>query len=539
MRGAVKAASSKVGQKVKEERGRQARPLHECINELVSVCDEWVGLVPFRTRSKEGEVQRVYIPPLRTLRRLGPKDNVLQAHFHEAYGMNSGTPQCEVFTGHSIFEELKRLVTSGRDGRDKLRAFEDFVSDACYNGRVVSVSPREPQGETGHVEVHIEGEDSPRSIHELGDGVAQVIILAWPVFFRPARLFLVEEPELHLHPGMQRAIMRLYARATEGTFFISTHSNHFVDMAADEIKQCSILQLRRIGGGDGQTGTKTSVGRVDAGDLQLLHELGVTLSSVGRVNCTVWVEGITDRAYISRMLDLLYEHAARVAKESGQRQTHRRLHEHLHYGYVEYGGANVVHWGFGDLEDVDQDEEYKEKRDRLIAVINAERLMGTAIVVVDDDGGDKAWRDKDLAAALGPRHVKTAGREIENMVPASVLRAVLRSYKETIDLDELLPDGGRPWKDDYLGTWLDDALGEKRKRVSYAEGVTKAILSERAAAAASGEELEDLQPATVKDKTAFCEKALAELNDYEQLDDDVRDWVVALHKLIATANGIT
>ena len=70
----------------------------------------------------------------------------------------------------------------------------------------------------------------------------------------------------------------------------------------------------------------------------LLDSLGVRNSSVFLSNCTIWVEGITDRKYIKKYLDL-------YLKEKGLLN---RYQENLHYSFLEYAGSNIEHFSFSE-----------------------------------------------------------------------------------------------------------------------------------------------------------------------------------------------
>ena len=84
---------------------------------------------------------------------------------------------------------------------------------------------------------------------------------------------------------------------------------------------------------------------VESGNSSSLELLGVRNSSVFLVNATIWVEGITDRWYLRKMLDSYMEYL----KEDGFLSL--SLEEDVHYSFVEYGGNNITHWSFLDNEE--------------------------------------------------------------------------------------------------------------------------------------------------------------------------------------------
>ena len=147
------------------------------------------------------------------------------------------------------------------------------------------------------------GEEYP--IYELGDGIQSIIILTYPLFFHQGEdlLFFIEEPEHGLHPGMQRVFMETLMREEFSSlqYFLTTHSNHLLDITLD-IEQVSIYTFRK----DTAAAEKDQfvIENVDNDHTNSLELIGVRNSSVFLSNCTIWVEGITDRIYIRKYLDV-------------------------------------------------------------------------------------------------------------------------------------------------------------------------------------------------------------------------------------------
>jgi len=219
---------------------------------------------------------------------------------------------------------------------------------------------------------------------------------------------------------------------------------------------------------------------VASGDQSVLDDLGVLNSSVFLVNCTIWVEGITDRLYLRRFLELHWERAERNAPPS----------EDLHFAFVEYSGANIRHWRFSN--EVDDDDER----------IGAARVCGNAIVIADLDGGEKRWRDAALRDELGERFVLLEVREIENLLAPSTIWSVVRSYEQNPQLPADPPFGDRAYRQLRLGSFIERQLesqGGSSRRGGYAE--------------ASG---------TLKRKSDFARRAVDVLTSWEDLSPDAQ-----------------
>lgn len=100
------------------------------------------------------------------------------------------------------------------------------------------------------------GAHEERPIYALGDGFQALIALTFPPFTALRRtLFFIEELDSHMHPGMQRKLLEVFLRneqLSRHQYFATTHSNHFLDMAAD-YAGCATLLVRRSASGQPRT----------------------------------------------------------------------------------------------------------------------------------------------------------------------------------------------------------------------------------------------------------------------------------------------
>ncbi|MCY3010910.1 MAG: hypothetical protein NTY42_13840 [Planctomycetota bacterium] len=122
-----------------------------------------------------------------------------------------------------------------------------------------------------------------------------------------------------------------------------------------------------------------------------MKHIGVRPSSVIFANCIIWVEGITDRLYFSRIVEF-------VLKQQGRTYT-----ENLHYAFVEYDGGNITHWSFLDEDGID-----------------VERLCARLLFIADQDS-EKDERHQKLAENLGDRFILLPVRESENLLTPKVI----------------------------------------------------------------------------------------------------------------------
>jgi predicted ATP-dependent endonuclease of OLD family len=442
---------------------------------------------------------RIYIPTLRGLRPLDANHtdfysaSTRSAYFHDVKTKeeNQNSPPkeaLEIFSGLGFYHKLTELLLGNNRERRLIVEYQRFISDSLFEGKNVTLIPNK---RTQVVVVKI-GAEAEQPIHHLGDGIQSALILSFlPFVTEEPGFFFIEEPEMLMHPGLQRKLLEFFASLERHTFFLTTHSNHFLELTAD-IKNTSIFSLRKSIEEEGDEVSPTfTVEPLNSGNQSSLELLGVRNSSVFLVNATIWVEGITDRLYLRRILALYVDHL---------RSTNNLIfepEEDVHFSFVEYGGANIVHWSFLDLDSPQ---------------INVERLCAKAMVVIDGDGAAKLARKKALKDKLGDRFVQLPTREIENLLPFDVIRDVVLKFEKST---EKLPDfSARDYKEVYLGEFIETQLlqGKSKRKGGYKED--------------SG---------TLKSKLQFCHKAIP-LIKYSALPSYSKLVAKKIYDFIATQN---
>ena len=348
------------------------------------------------------EWKKCYVPTLRTLRTLSEseKDLCLERTLVDYFENNDDELNDKIFTGHSIYKELQEHLLGEHSKRERIKEYEEYLSSNFFFGREVSLVPR--IGE--NVVYFKEGDLDERPIYDLGDGIQSIIILTFRLFMaEEPTVFVIEEPEHFLHAGLQRRLLETFSQHKQHMFFISTHSNHFLDYA-QESNDVSVQNCYRE---NNETKVQSVVEMQDT-----LTSLGVRASSVLLANSSIWVEGITDRLYLSFFLKRYIE------EDKKNRVKLESLKENLHYIFVEYQGNNIVHWSFAENE--------------VGSGIKAESLS-KYIYLIGDGDSDKGNRIKTIENSLGDNFEILDRKEIENYVPASVIKKVAEKIYKNMD----------------------------------------------------------------------------------------------------------
>ena len=363
------------------------------------------------------ENKNLYIPILRGMRPVTEIENkqpyierAQKDYFTDKEKYNSSN----IITGECLYYELKIHLLGEPEQREIIKSYEEKLSQYFFDNEAISLIPKHDQDV---VNIKI-GNDKQFPISELGDGLQQVIILTYEAFIKndETHAFFIEEPELHMHAGMVRQLMNFYLNETSHYYFFTTHSNHLLDMA-DESDQVIIQKFVKEQNKDDSRKFDFKIYRCDR-DRDLLASLGVKPSSVYLANCTIWVEGITDRLYITKYMEKYLSELE--TSNSDLYKQYRRFMPNYHYTFVEYAGSNLVHWSFSD--------EYADHLDD--KGLSAKAVASEMLLVADGDIQDKADRIKNLITDLTKHNfVKLECKEIENTLPfESILRVAKQRF---------------------------------------------------------------------------------------------------------------
>jgi AAA15 family ATPase/GTPase len=464
-------------------------------------------------KEENTEFFKTYIPILRGLRPIhSSSDNTSFSQENDYLNRTvfdyfkiekENNNQLSISTGLDFYDQLSHLKNGDVHEQDLVKEFEVFLSKTFFHNEPIVITAHKKKD----VVTFRIGNGEAYPIYDLGDGIQAIILLTYPLFFNKGKemIFFFEEPEIYLHPGFQRIFIDtlLSKRFESFQYFFTTHSNHFLDITLDH-DNISIYNFRKQKSSE----NKFEIENVQSGNISLLEELGVRNASVFLSNCTIWVEGITDRIYIRKYLEMLMDTEGSYFRED------------YHYSFVEYGGNNITHWSFLDNAD---DE---------VPNINVDRICQRIFLVTDQDGAGEAKvggkvekekkqrRQEQLKAKLGDDNYHCLDcREIENALSPKILKQVIETWRDK-RVKESNPIG-------FIGNWNFEQYQHKK----LGDFIEKNLSDE------SKKMLKTFNDSgTINDKTGFAKAAVNAITSFDDLSEPAKNLTKQIYAFIKRSN---
>jgi len=403
---------------------------------------------------KEANVKSIYIPVLRSSRNLLTEDNKLVGRGlfkstinYQYFGSKDSPENITVHTGQEHYDLIDKAKRGKKDKRMDFREFENFIGRSFYQSPEIEIIAHN-EGDNPEIIVSLPGERPDVAIFDLGDGVQAIINLFFPIFTaNEGSWIFIDEPELNLHPGFQNLFIRTlmendFLRKKKLRYFINSHSNHVLSetlLSGADKSEVFVFHRR-----DADSSTVRPFTGFENATLDML---GVMNTSTLISNCSIWVEGVTDRLYLRAFLTAYLKIRVNFQPIEG-----------LNYSFIEYGGKNLVHYIFDESLSSDG------ASGKINAFLINNRIFLLADTDTKKDQQHAAYRAKDSDRF---HYEETVAIEIENTIPKEILSAFL-CEKLKLSKNEAQQILSKPYRDVKLGKFLDEGLKSIGKEIKIA-----------------------------------------------------------------------
>lgn len=351
---------------------------------------EWHALWNSMTNGSGGDMIEDWVPQtmghvLRKLKSIYPLPKIIPAKRQIGVAGKS----FDDFSGAGLIDRLAELQNPRPTERFLKLSFEKinkFLQDVTGDQTAMIEIPHDRH------EVLVHKEERVLPLSSLGTGIHEVVMIAAFCTLTEGGIVCIEEPEIHLHPLLQKKLIKYIVDNTSNQYFIATHSASIIDQPDAAVFSVS------------HSNQSTQINLIigAAQRHKLCHDLGYRASDLLQANAIVWVEGPSDRIYIKHWIS----------------SVDSSLAEGLHYSIMFYGGRLLSHLSAND--------------DEINEFINLRRLNRNMAIVIDSDRKNSQTKLNDTKLRILQEFDAdstyawvTAGREIENYIPIAMLSDVL------------------------------------------------------------------------------------------------------------------
>lgn len=325
-----------------------------------------------------------------------------------------------IITGLQFYDSVKNYLLGDLEQREMISEYEKYLSKTFFDGKEVALIPK-VKDDVLTIKI---GDEKERPIYNLGDGIQSIILITLPLFLyldlskrqNANVLVFIEEPEIGLHPSLQRTLIEtlLDSRFENFQFFFTTHSNHFLDIQFEN-RDISIYSFDKSINGEESPINEFIVEKVDFNHLPTLEKLGALPSSVLACNCTLLVEGSYDILHYDFYLKLYQE------KLKNENPDVTIFKKGIHYSFLRGGGKETL------------------KTVKEFNSIQKERIY----TILDFDSEEESEKNKAFFNDMNYTNYNILDvKEVENLISKGVLLKILNSLREirklgiTEDFDE-------------------------------------------------------------------------------------------------------
>jgi len=341
-------------------------------------------------------------------------------------------PETNIENGQNIISEISKMQNpelSEFNKKEKFYKIKDFLLKELLEESGASIEITHKKND---IILNLYGPNLP--YESFGTGIHELIIICKVLALSEKTIVCIEEPEIHLHPHLQRKLINLLLNKTDNIYFITTHSNVFLDFN----QNISIYHVTH-------NRSETSVSHVNSDKkcYSILENLGYKASDLLQTNGIIWVEGPSDRIFLKRWIELLG----------------KGFIEGIHYTIMFYGGRLLNHVSTKCQQFL---------TDEFISLL---RINKNAMIIIDSDKINPEDPINETKKRIENETEEgncwiTKGREIENYLTENTMNKWLKGKYSDIPESEIKFKGNKNKK-------LEEIIANSNKKIKIKYKVNK------------------------------------------------------------------
>lgn len=222
------------------QRGAKLTKLEEVDWQEIDETSAWLGAVTKASQKSQPPISTAFFqvfPPLRCVQ-YGPLRGRTRRLYHGVKADFSSTGEHTPFMIRDAVDKKSELMST----------VESFGKESGLFDTISAVSVRTPVNDRPFA-LQVTKSGRVFYLDELGFGVGQILPIVADIVFSPVHIsFLIQQPELHLHPRAQASLGDVFMKASERgrMMVVETHSDFIIDRFRLSLKKSNIKPTAQI-----------------------------------------------------------------------------------------------------------------------------------------------------------------------------------------------------------------------------------------------------------------------------------------------------